>query len=172
MTWTKLSDDFSDECWTLSDAAFRLLVEMLNYSNRKLLDCRIPKDEMRRFAKRPEAAEELVNTGYIRDVGDAYLVAFHALYQPSREAVIKRRETNKRNGSKGGRPPRNNPVANPVANPDENPQGRDGTGQAYTGKPVSSASNETSDAEPSAHSPDPNLAEQLDPDFLASLEAS
>lgn len=24
MTWTKLSDDFSDDCWRLSDAAWRL----------------------------------------------------------------------------------------------------------------------------------------------------
>ncbi len=29
MTWTKLSDDFSDDCWTLSDQAFRLHTEGL-----------------------------------------------------------------------------------------------------------------------------------------------
>jgi hypothetical protein len=29
MTWTKLSDDFSDDCWELSDAAVRLHMEGL-----------------------------------------------------------------------------------------------------------------------------------------------
>lgn len=35
MTWTKVSDDFTDECWTLSDEAFRLHIEGLTWSNRK-----------------------------------------------------------------------------------------------------------------------------------------
>jgi hypothetical protein len=42
MTWAKLSDDFTDDCWTLSDGAFRLHVEGLVWSNRKLLDLVIP----------------------------------------------------------------------------------------------------------------------------------
>ncbi|QPZ39527.1 hypothetical protein [Paramicrobacterium chengjingii] len=130
MTWTKLSDDFSDECWTLSDAAFRLLVEMLNYSNRKLLDCRIPKDELRRFAKQPDAVAELVSATYVHDEGDSYRVAFHSLYQPTREQMLKIRDRNQKNGRKGGRP-RNNPSGNP----DGNPEGRDGTGRANTTKP-------------------------------------
>lgn len=133
MTWTKLSDDFADECWTLSDAAFRLLVEMLAYSNRKLLDCRIPKDELRLFAKRPEAAAELVRATYIRDVGDAFEIAFHSLYQPTRESVLAIRDRNVKNGRKGGRP-RKNPDGNPVGNPDGNPEGRAGTGKALYGE--------------------------------------
>jgi hypothetical protein len=44
MTWTKLSDDFSDDCWQLSDAAYRLHVDGLNWSNRKLLNCLLSKD--------------------------------------------------------------------------------------------------------------------------------
>ncbi len=50
MTWSKLSDDFPDDCWTLLDGAFRLHVEGLCWSNRKLLDCRIPNGHLRRFA--------------------------------------------------------------------------------------------------------------------------
>ena len=56
MTWTKLSDDFSDDCWQLSDAAYRLHTEGLIWSNRKLLNLRLAKDEMRMWAKHPESA--------------------------------------------------------------------------------------------------------------------
>lgn len=132
MTWTKLSDDFSDECWTLSDGAYRLLVEMLNYSNRKLLDCRIPKGDLRRFAKHPEAVDELAAGGWVKDGGAAWLVAFQSLYQPLRVDVVARRARSAENGKKGGRPRKNpdvNPDGNPDGNPDENPGGRDGTGQ-------------------------------------------
>ena len=70
MTWTKLSDDFPDDCWTLSDAAFRLHVEGLAWSNRKLLDLRLPKDNLSRWAKHPEAVDELVANGYWTDEDD------------------------------------------------------------------------------------------------------
>lgn len=109
MTWTKLSDDFSDECWVLSDAAYRLLVEMLVYSNRKLLDCVIPVDELRRFAKRPEAISELVTNQYVTDLGDVYRIEFHRLYQPTREQVIAYRASRSANGRKGGAPPQGKP---------------------------------------------------------------
>lgn len=103
MTWTKLSDDFADDCWTLSDAALRLHVEGLCWSNRKLLDLRIPKDDLRRF-KRPEAVQELINVGWWSDDGDAYFIRHHGQYQRSREAVVKQQEANRSNGRKGGRP--------------------------------------------------------------------
>jgi hypothetical protein len=104
MTWTKLSDDFSDDCWELSDAAIRLHMEGLVWSNRKLLDCCLVKDEMVRWAKRPGAADELVNAGWWRDTGNHYVIVHHSAYQRSREAVLKQQETNQKNGQKGGRP--------------------------------------------------------------------
>ncbi len=64
MSWAKLSDDYSDDCWTLSDEAFRLHTEALVWNGRKLLDCRVPKDDLRRFAKHPEAAAELLAVGW------------------------------------------------------------------------------------------------------------
>lgn len=103
MTWTKLSDDFSDESWDLSDAAYRLQVEGLNYANRKLLDGRLPKDDLRRFAKRPEAAAELVRGGWWVDAGSHYIVRFHLEHQPTRDEVLARRAVSQANGRKGGR---------------------------------------------------------------------
>ncbi|MHA7283512.1 hypothetical protein [Arthrobacter sp. TMS2-4] len=104
MTWTKLSDDFTDDCWSLSDAAYRLHSEGLVWSNRKLLDLLIPKEDVPRFAKHPEAVTELLDQRFWKDVGDRYLIRHHAQYQRTREAVIKQQDTNRQNGGKGGRP--------------------------------------------------------------------
>ena len=60
MTWTKLGDEFGDECWTLTDQAFRLHTEGLCWSNRMTTDGQLAKEDMRRWARHPEAAEELV----------------------------------------------------------------------------------------------------------------
>jgi hypothetical protein len=105
VTWTKLSDDFSDDCWTLSDAAVRLHVDGLLWSNRKLLDLHLPKDDLRRFSKRPEAATELVAAEWWADRGEYYVIRHHAAYQRTRKAVVNQQEANLTNGRKGGRPP-------------------------------------------------------------------
>jgi len=104
VSWSKLSDDFSDDCWTLSDKAFRLHVEGLCWSNRKLLDCRIPKDDLRRFAKHPEAVDELLAVGWWTDEGDYYVIRHHSQYQRTREQVLAQQAINAANGRKGGRP--------------------------------------------------------------------
>lgn len=104
MTWTKLSDDYSDDTWRLSDAAFRLHTEALVWNNRKLLDCLIPKDDLRRFAKNPEPVQELLAGEFWQDAGDSYLLIHHAQYQRDRSAVIKQQAANRVNGGKGGRP--------------------------------------------------------------------
>lgn len=106
MSFGKLSDDFADDCWTLSDAAFRLHVEGLCWNGRKLLDCRIPKDDLRRFARHPEAVAELVEVGWWVDAGEAYLIRHHAAYQRSREQVLHQQQVNRENALKGGRPPK------------------------------------------------------------------
>lgn len=106
MTWTKLSDDYADHCWTLSDKAFRLHTEALCWSNRKLLDCVIDKGGPWTWAKYPEAAAELVAAGYWEDGGNHYRIIDHSEYQRSRTAVLKQRDANRANGQRGGRPPR------------------------------------------------------------------
>ncbi len=101
MTWTKLSDDFTDDCWNLSDKAFRLHVEGLTWSNRKLLDLRLPKADVRRFAKHADAVTELVETGWWSEDGDEYVIRHHATYQRSREAVLRQQAANRHNGRNG-----------------------------------------------------------------------
>ncbi|HEU0102275.1 MAG TPA: hypothetical protein VFR07_08135 [Mycobacteriales bacterium] len=108
MTWTKLSDDFADDCWTLSDAAFRMHVEGLVWSNRKLVDCHIELEDVRRFAKNEPAVKELLEAGlwaYCPN-GCGYVIRHHAQYQESREKVIGRQARAVENGKKGGRPPK------------------------------------------------------------------
>lgn len=103
MTWTKLSDDFPDDCEVLTDAAFRLHVEGLVWSNRKLLNCRIPMGDMRRFAKHPEAVAELLRVGWWETADGDYVIAHHAVYQRDRDAVVRQQAANAKNGAKGGR---------------------------------------------------------------------
>lgn len=106
MTWTRLSDDFSDDCWTLSDAAFRLHTEGLVWSGRKLLDCAIPLGDLRRFAHDETAVDELLAVGWwsLSDDGSTYLIRHHARYQRSRSAVLSQQRANAENGRRGGRP--------------------------------------------------------------------
>jgi hypothetical protein len=135
MTWVKTSDDFPEECWNLSDAAYRLHHEGLSWNNQKLLDGRISKDDVRRFAKQPDAVQELLDTGFWQDGGDAWLIVHHLEYQPTREQTVAYRAAQSANGKRGGRPRKNplaNPTAKPMAKPEPNPivkpEGRDGTG--------------------------------------------
>ncbi|MDB5338698.1 MAG: hypothetical protein JWN70_4317 [Planctomycetaceae bacterium] len=138
MTWTKLSDDYSDDCWTLSDAAFRLHTEGLVWSNRKLLNLRISKDEVRRFAKHPDSVTELLGVGMWEEDGDDYLIVHHGAYQRDREAVINQQRANIENGKRGGRPagtPREvkrsrAPKFEETQSLSESPTERDRTGQA------------------------------------------
>ena len=140
MTWTKLSDDFSDDCWTLSDAAFRLHVEGLVWSNRKLLDLHLPKEDVRRFAKQPDAAAELVSVGWWTDEGSHYVIRHHGGYQPTREAVLARQAANSSNGRKGGRPRKGTGAPREIAETQslseslsQSKTHRDGTGRDGTG---------------------------------------
>lgn len=103
MTWTKLSDDFTDDCWELSDGALRLHIEALVWSNRKLLDCRMSKKEMARWAKcsAPEFISELLDCGWWEDDGDAYLINHHSRYQRTREQVLRQQNVNRANRAQG-----------------------------------------------------------------------
>lgn len=142
MTWTKLSDDFGDDCWTLSDAAFRLHVEGLGWSNRKLLDCQLSAEDVQRFAKNPDAVTELTDCGWwSHDTEtETFIIRHHAGYQRLAADVVRQQEVNKANRRRG----RARPVRTHADEPSEEPsQGdessnepsdeRDGTGRDGTG---------------------------------------
>jgi hypothetical protein len=77
MTWTKLGEEFPDEARGLTDAAFRTHVEALCWSNRRGLDLRIPRRDLRRFAETDDpdtAVKVLIDCGWWKDDGDAWLI--------------------------------------------------------------------------------------------------
>jgi uncharacterized caspase-like protein len=140
MTWTKLSDDWTDDTWTLSDAAHRLHTDALVWSNRKLLDLRIPKEDLPRLSRASESVSELLDGSWWKDEGDHYLIQHHGIYQRTRAQVIKQQEANRLNGRQGGRPgrerhaPKTTPVTQSVSESLSELQSgseteRDGTGQ-------------------------------------------
>jgi len=96
MTWTKLGDEFSAEASDLTDAEHRTHVDALGWSNRRLLDLRIPKRDVRRFAESPDseqAVDGLVSKGWWTDNGDDWFIGvFHPEWQLERTVVLKRRE--------------------------------------------------------------------------------
>jgi hypothetical protein len=137
MTWTVLGDEFADQCWKLSDGAWRLHVEGLIWSNRKYLDGRLPKDELGRWVKHPEFVPELLDIGWWSDEPDHLVINHHMPMQLSAEKAIARQEASRKNGRKGGRPPkpRNNPpgsepTTNATEQPRNNPPGSEPTTNA------------------------------------------
>lgn len=95
MTWTKLSDDFADECSSLSDAAFRTHVEALIWTMRRETGGCITMRDVRRFAESPHAemaVAELVACGWWSIDGQGYLVHHHMEHQPEPDLIAKRRQ--------------------------------------------------------------------------------
>ncbi len=83
MTWTKLGDEFSDECANtgLSDAAYRTHVEAIAWLYRvERMDLHIPKHLLKRFVGSEDwekAVHVLVALDWWRDRGDHYQVVHH-----------------------------------------------------------------------------------------------
>lgn len=100
MTWTKLGEEFGDECWTLSDKAFRLHVEGLLWSNRKATDGQLAKDDVRRWGRHPEMAAELVDRGWWKDRGGHYEIIHHIGYQRTAEQIVNQSIANKENAKR------------------------------------------------------------------------
>lgn len=114
MAITRKTGNFANECWSLSDAAYRLHDEGLIWSNEKLLNCRIPKEDIQRF-KRPEAVQELLDKEWWDEDGDVYVIRHHANVQRGREQVLAQQAANVTNGRKGGRPRKNPPETQSVS---------------------------------------------------------
>jgi hypothetical protein len=56
MTWTKHPDDYADQLWSLSDAAYRLHCSATVFSNRTLTDGYVPADRVRSLVPHFRAA--------------------------------------------------------------------------------------------------------------------
>lgn len=84
MTWTKLGDEFSDECANtgLSDAAYRTHVEAIAWVYRvERMDLHLPKHLLRRFVGSEhwqDAVLDLLAIGWWTDAGDHYQLTHHA----------------------------------------------------------------------------------------------
>lgn len=80
VTWTKLGDEFPAAARELTDAEFRTHAGALCWSSMRLLDLRIPKGEVHRFAESPGAelaVEGLVAKGWWADCGDTWDIGLH-----------------------------------------------------------------------------------------------
>ena len=97
MTWTKLGSEWPDEARDLSSDAYRLHVDALCYSNRRLLDLSLPKRDLPRFAEvaEPETvAKELIRLGWWEDRGDRWWIGCRfPEWQRSKEQVEAKRRT-------------------------------------------------------------------------------
>lgn len=94
MTWTKLSDDFAEECADLSDAAFRTHIEGLLWTMRRETDGALRTRDVPRLAESPDwqaAVEELVRGGYWEAVDNGYLIVHHMEHQPESDVISARR---------------------------------------------------------------------------------
>lgn len=94
MTWTKLSDDFGDECADLSDAAFRTHTEGLLWTMRRETGGAVTTRDVSRFAESAdwrEAVTELVTRGFWDQYDNGFLIQHHMQHQPEVEVLAARR---------------------------------------------------------------------------------
>ena len=137
MTWTKLGDEYTEDCFRLSTDAFRLHTEGLVYSTGKNLDGRLDKARMLRWAYNIEAATELVDCGFWTDEGDHYLIRAHMGWQPTAEQRLAQSMRNRNTRAKGkSRPVRKRHVADEWSDEssDHSSDDRDGSGRDGPGR--------------------------------------
>lgn len=98
MTWTKLGDEFPAEARALTSDEFRLHVEALCWSNKRLLDLYVPKRDLLRLSELDspeEAAEGLTGKGWWQDDGDTWYVGVNRPeWQVERVVEEKRQQDN------------------------------------------------------------------------------
>ena len=97
MTWLKLAESFADDCEAveLSGAAFRLHVEALCWTMRRISGGRLTERDVRRLSTSEHTAaavDELLAVGFWVPVGDGYLIRHHMEHQPEPDLIIKRRD--------------------------------------------------------------------------------
>ena len=99
MTWLKTSDDFPDQCATLSDAAYRTHHEALSWAMRRETGGFISERDIRRFAESESASEavkELLDREFWEPAAGGYRIIHHMEHQPEPDVIRKRRENTAR----------------------------------------------------------------------------
>lgn len=98
MNWTKFGDEYPAEARELTDAEWRTHGEALMWSSWRLLDLRIPKKDVRRFAEYDSAVSldvviaGLVAKGWWRDDGtEWYIGLIHPEWQRDKDEVLAQR---------------------------------------------------------------------------------
>lgn len=96
MTWTKLSDDFPEDCESLSDSAFRVHVEALCWTMRRETGGVMSERDIRRGIEQADPAPciaELIDKGYWSSPEDGqYLIVHHMDHQPDPKTIKQRRQ--------------------------------------------------------------------------------
>lgn len=95
MVWTKLSDDFPEQCADLTDAAFRTHVEGLIWTMDRESGGQVLAKDVKRLAEseaRDAAVTELVAAGFWAKTPGGYRIAHHMEHQPEPEVLVRRRE--------------------------------------------------------------------------------
>jgi len=99
VTWTKLSDDFPEDCARvgLSDAAVRTHLEGLVWAMRRENDGRLFTRDLARLADTPDpaaAAVELVAAGFWTQLPDGWQIEHQMDLQVESEVIMARRKAN------------------------------------------------------------------------------
>ena len=143
MTWTKLSDDYTDQCAQLSDAAFRTHTEGLVWVMRRETGGYLSRRDVLRLAESKHAemaVTELVSVGWWTIENDGYRIVHHMEHQPEPDLIERRREltaerVRKHRRKKAGLPPTHDVTHARNALPNALP----GSGRVGTGKTPATA---------------------------------
>jgi len=95
VTWTKLSDDFPEQCRDLSSDAFRVHVEALIWVMRRETGGVLTARDLRRALEVDDygpAVAELMAAGLWVVIPEGYRIVHHMEHQPEPEVIAKRRE--------------------------------------------------------------------------------
>lgn len=85
----------------LSDAAFRLYIEVVCWCSRHESDGSIPTPMIQRMARSPKVITELIKANLIRDELGSYTVKDYLLHQRSRREIAALRQARRTSGSRG-----------------------------------------------------------------------
>lgn len=155
--WMPFPNDFwmHPKIAPLSDAAFRVFVEINGYSRMQDLDGRIPVTYAKKHWRLRAISELLKNHPERPSLsidGDEYVIWNYSEHQETRETRAARQEISRVNGSKGGRPPGSNPnKTQPVTDPGA--QKEPGENQSQSQSQSSEIEDRTDIAHPSSVPP-------------------